>query len=751
MMYITIGKKTKHYYPDEWQFTAYQFLNVHIDDSNMIDKPFCIKDNQKIELVDTYKGRKLNHWQLPYSDNLKPTAGNVEIGYETTNGVIKEKIVILPSILSGEELQEMAKMIGDIVFNYHSFTRANFSQLTNQGMNNGENFIGANLRKKDGYSEYILNQLPSFFDVLEKNIAIIKKNPALGMQAVVKEANIIKSNKPKDLLIRKLQPNKKHVLNYDKSYDEYSVENKWLGYLIFEILTKILNSFLPNFKQYKSNNSFDNNNYNELGIAITHLNNRLDKIKSDDFIKNFNLNLKRQPIITTRLIKMKGYQAIVQAYQEIFNENFLQAFDFYNDVITAYSSGYMDNLSNIYEYWCLAVLYDNLLKIGFEPDGNQYRLENIISLQDNNLVIPSGSFFVLRKPFAQYDNNNRGDIVVRLHYEPKLFFNHQAMLQNSQKYCDYLMPDIFMEINAPRRVYGVTNFSLILDAKFKNYQNLDLDYWLNRNHDIKDIRYFQDIMHTAMWKYHYRLNDFFIIGDDQPKLRVNMSAILSPNIDFLWRGEKPLINCDFLQNQREQVEKLFANFNDLNNDIYKSFAAHKFGTLTLRPKELGKDIRRLFAMIFYYHMGLTSLCLNCGRELCNEKEFYVNDFDDGAYAVTKSEQLCQQLSGMLGGFIDRDWRDENPTTRFRACCENCQTQWRVSFCANQDTDLHYHTPQANNRIIKLGIDDEIGYIPIHYKDDQGTHCPKCGNINAQSPMLDIPIYLAMDTFGDCPF
>lgn len=751
MMYITIGKKTKHYYPDEWQFTAYQFLNIHIDDSNMIDKPFCIKDNQKIELVDTYKGRKLNHWQLPYGDNLKPTAGNVEIGYETTNGVIKEKIVILPSILSGEELQEMAKTIGDIVFNYHSFTRANFSQLTNQGMNNGENFIGANLRKKDGYSEYILNQLPSFFDVLEKNIAIIKKNPALGMQAVVKEANIIKSNKPKDLLIRKLQPNKKYALNYDKSYDEYSVENKWLGYLIFEILTKILNRFLPNFKQYKSNNSFDDNNYNELGNAIAHLNNRLDKIKSDGFIKKFNLNLKRQPIITTRLIKMKGYQAIVQAYQEIFNENFLQAFDFYNDVITAYGSGYMDNLSNIYEYWCLVVLYDNLLKIGFEPDGNQYRLENIISLQDNNLVIPSGSFFVLRKPFAQYDNDNHGDIVVRLHYEPKLFFNHQAMLQNSQKYCDYLMPDIFMEINAPRRVYGVTNFSLILDAKFKNYQNLDLDYWLNRNHDIRDIRYFQDIMHTAMWKYHYRLNDFFIIGDDQPKLRVNMSAILSPNIDFLWRGEKPLINCDFLQNQREQVEKLFANFNDLNNDIYKSFAAHKFGTLTLRPKELGKDIRRLFAMIFYYHMGLTSLCLNCGRELCNEKEFYVNDFDGRADAVTKSEQLRQQLLGILGGFIDRVWRNENPTTKFRACCENCQTQWRVSFCANKDTDLHHHTPQANNRIIKLGIDDEIGYIPIHYKDDKGTHCPKCGNINAQLPMLDIPIYLAMDTFGDCPF
>lgn len=736
-MYITIGKNQKRYMPDEWQFTAYQLLNIHIDDSNMIGKPFCIKENQKIELTDTYKGKKLNHWQLPYDDNLKPMAGNIEIGYNSNIGQITHKVVILPSILNNQELQAMAKMIGDIVFNNNSFTRADFSQQINQGINNGGSINGASVQKQGGYSDYILNQLPSLFDVLEYNLPIIEKSPSLSMRAVKKEIQIHKSNKPKDLLARKLQPNKKITLSYGKSYDEYSQENKWLGYIIFEALTNLVENSFAGFQEYQKNNTLEYQNsthYNEMVKKIDKIKHRLDKIKSNDFIKKFDLKIKRPPQITTRLIKSKGYGEIVKAYQEIFNESFLKAFEFYNDVITAYSSGYLDNLSNIYEHWCLVVLYDNLLKLGFKPDDD-CRLENVIKLQDDNLVIPSESVFVLRKPFAQYDYgysygnrlyDNRGDIVIKLYYEPKLFFNYQAMLQDSQNYYDYLTPDIFMEIDAPQRALGITNFSLILDAKFKDYQNLDLDYSLSREHHIKDIKYFQDIMHTAMYKYHYRLNNFFIKDNDTPKPRVGMSAILSPNVNFLWQGEKPLIDCDFLQNNRNQVERLFSNFNALNNDTYKKLVSHKFGTLTLRPNQLGRNIRRLFAIIFYYHMGLTSLCLGCGRELHEENEFFVNEFDDVINAMTKSEQLRQQLAKILGGFLDYDWSDVNPTTRFRACCKNCQTQWRVSFCANR-TNLHGRQPDKirNNRIIKLGIDDNIGYIPIHHKTNEGTYCPKC--------------------------
>lgn len=740
-MYITIGKNQKRYTPDEWQFTAYQFLNIHIDDPNMIGKPFCLKNNQeKIDLINTDKnGRLLKYWLLPYDDHIKPTAGNVEIGYDTTNGIIKERIVILPSILSNKEFQEMAKIIGDIVFNCHSFTRADFPQQTNQGINNGGDIRGANLQKQGGYADYILNQLPSLLDILEYNLPIVEQSPSLSMRAVKKEIQIHKSNNPKDLLARKLQPNKKITLSYGKSYDEYSPENKWLGYIIFEVLTNLVDNLLVGFQEYQKNNTFEHQNnthYNEMVKEIEKNKNRLNNIKSNDFIKKFDLKIKRPPQITTRLIKSKGYGEIVRVYQEIFNENFLKVFEFYNDVITAYSSGYLDNLSSIYEHWCLVVLYDNLLKLGFTPDENS-RLEKIISLQDDNLVIPSGSVFVLRKPFAQYDYgysygnrlyDNRGDIVIKLYYEPKLFFNYQAMLQDSQNYYDYLTPDIFMEIDAPQRALGIANFSLILDAKFKDYQNLDLDYWLSREHHIKDIKYFQDIMHTAMYKYHYRLNNFFIKDDndnDTPKPRVGMSAILSPNVNFLWQGEKPLIDCDFLQNNRNQVERLFSNFNALNNDTYKKLVSHKFGTLTLRPNQLGRDIRRLFAIIFYYHMGLTSLCLCCGRELHEEDEFFVNA-DERHHSSDIGKTKAQKESE--NGYY---FNNKNPNTRFLAKCKECTTQWRVSFCNGVDDNgenienTHSHRPNTENRIIKLGIDDDTGYIPIHHKTNEGSYCPKC--------------------------
>lgn len=742
-MYITIGENKKRYYPDKWQFTAYQFLNIHIDDPNMTDdEPFYLKNNQeKIDLINTDKnGRRLNYWLLPYNDHIRPTVGNVEIGYKTkTNSVIKEKIVILPSILDEKEFQEMAKMIGDVVFNCHSFTRANVAQITNQGINQGGNNNGANLQKQGGYSDYILNQLQSLFDVLEYNIPIIEKSPALSMRATKKEIQIHKSNKPKDLLARKLQPNKKITLSYGKYYDEYSQENKWLGYIIFEALTNLLDNLLVGFQEYQQNNTFEHQNnayYNEMVKEIEKNKNRLNNIKSNDFIKKFDLKIKRPPQITTRLIKSKGYGEIVRAYQEIFNENFLKAFEFYNDVITAYSSGYLDNLSNIYEHWCLVVLYDNLLKLGFKPDDD-CRLENIIKLQDDNLVIPSGSIFVLRKPFAQYDYDNRGNnrgnnIVVRLYYEPQI---------DKRNNRGYYTPDIKIDITAPKRVYGITNFSVILDAKFKDYQknnrrnNYNYNSFIHRLVDSEQNKFFtirdkmlflSDIIGVSMYKYHYDL-------ENQP----NMSMILHPNSEnrFLWRGEmdckKFLIDNDILTDNnfelfKDEIQRAM-NWGNVN-DYLENCVSHQFGTLTLRPKELGRDIRRLFAIIFYYHMGLTSLCLGCGRELHEEGEFFVNGFDDKINHSTK----CQEHQERRKRNLPTIWNRVNPTTAFRAVCKDCHTNWRVSFCNGKDdrnngvrNTIHNDEPNKENRIIKLGINDETGYIPIHHKTNEGTYCPKC--------------------------
>ncbi|OPH38439.1 hypothetical protein [Moraxella lacunata] len=719
--------------PDEWQFTAYQVLNIHIDDSNMIGKPFCLKDNQeKIDLINTDRnGRLLKHWLLPYDKHIKPTAGNVDIGYETTNGVVKERIVILPSILDKKEFQEMAKMIGDVVFNCHSFTRADVAQQTNQGINQGGNNNGASSQKQGGYSDYILEQLPSLFKVLEHHIPIIEKSPSLSMRAVKKEIQIHKSNNPKDLLARKLQPNKKITLSYGKSYDDYSPENKWLGYIIFKVLTNLVENLLVGLQEYQKNNTFEyqnNTHHNETVKKINEIKHRLDKIKSNDFIKKFDLKLNRPPQITTRLIKSKGYGEIVRAYQEIFNENFLKAFEFYNDVTTAYSSGYLDNLSNIYEHWCLVVLYDNLLKLGFKPDDD-CRLENVIKLQDDNLVIPSESVFVLEKPFTQDEKGKSLDkIVIELHYEPKI---------NKRNNKGYYTPDIKIDIVAPEeRVYGITNFSVILDAKFKKYErdyNRLVENLENRTNNFLNIRdkmlFLSDMIGVSMYKYHYDLEK-----------KPNMSMILHPNNEsdkFLWRGElnfkKFLLDSNILKND---------NFNLLKEEIQQemdwgniseyieSQVSHKFGTLTLRPSQLGRDIRRLFAMIFYYHMGLTSLCLGCGRELHEEDEFFVNEFDDEIKYTTKCQEYQQRLQNRLPTKIA--WNRFNPNTAFRAVCKDCHTNWRVSFCNGKDdrnngvrNTIHYYEPNKENRIIKLGINDETGYIPIHHKTNEGTYCPKC--------------------------
>lgn len=743
-MYITIGRNGKRYYPDEWQFVAYQFLNIHLDDKERVGKPYCIKLHNGIEEIlelsniDKY-GNTLNYWQLPYDDYIKPTAGEVYIGYEKKDGnKVREKIVILPSVLQADEFEQMAIQIANIVFNCQSFTLANFSQQTQQGI--GENrgqHIGATVESQPlGQFDQLLTKLPKFLDVLDKNLEIIEKTPALTMRAVKQQASIIKSNKPKDLLTRKIQPTKKTTLSYEKVYDDNSPENRWLGYLVYKTLPNLVDSFLTNFQDYQKISALEQVDKDRLAghdETITEIKKKLALIQKGNFISKFK-SVSRVPPITTRLVKSKGYATILRNFQEVFKDDLLIAFQQYQETVTAYTSGYVDNLSNIYEHWCLVVLYHNLLKIGFKPETEKDRLESAIELKDNNLVIPSQSVFRLSKPFAQYDNkiaNSQKKITISLYYEAKLFFDEQKMLADSSAYYDYLTPDIFMEIEAPERAYGLERFSVILDAKFKNYDGLNLSYWLARIHELKDIKYFQDVMHTAMYKYHYRLTNFYIKNIDVKKSQVGLSAILHPNKGFLWQGEKPLEDCEFLKVDKSEISKLFGDFSYLNSITYKSFVAHKFGSLILRPNSIAKDIRRLFAIIFHYHMGLTSLCLQCGRELYLENEFKINNDDNTSFdnKMTKYREMILQTQGVLDGFIDYKWADGNPTTKFHAKCINCHTEWRVSFCASKKGHSNQPDIINNNRIIKVGIDNKnnIGHLAIHNITEEGTYCPKCGN------------------------
>ncbi|MFW2178219.1 MULTISPECIES: hypothetical protein [unclassified Moraxella] len=736
-MYITIGKNKKPYYPDDWQFVAYQFLNIHIEDIEMEGKPYCLRNSQEITLtnIDKY-GNQTKYWQLPYNEHIKPTVGEVYIGYKKKDGSnIKEKIIILPSVLKIDEFEQMAKQIANIVFNCHSFTYADFSQQVQQGssLTDGER-IGANTDTKQGSKfEQLLEKLPQFLEILEGNLQTIERNPALAMRAVKKEGDISKSNKPKDLLMRKLQPNKKRTLTYDKVYDEFSPENKWLGYLVYETLPRLVNNFLNGYVNQKKDSELEQQDKDKINVLledVERIQSKIKTIQSNSFAKKFDLKIKAPPSITTKLMKSKGYSAILQAYYKIFDENFLKAFQQYQETITAYSSGYVDNLSNIYEHWCLVILYENLLKLGFKPLSDSDRLENNITLADDNLIIPSQSVFRLSKPFAQYDNFvpiSEKNITITLYYEPSI----PKKQNNGHSY----KPDIKIDIVAPKRCYGLESFSLILDAKFKEYtRRYRSDYnslvvsCLNKSdgEKFKVVRdkmiMLSDIIGASMFKYHADVNS-----------PPDMSVILHPNVgdEFNWRGEFSLE--EFLRDNNHltndsilMLKRLVREALGLDTERYiVNRVLHKFGSLTLRPNSLAKDIRRLFTIIFHYHMGLTSLCLHCGRELYEEMEFLVNcDERHVASDVGKSMHQKQLENGY-------SWKNTDPSTRFHAKCQDCNTQWRVSFCANNGSEVrHTHTPSNNNRIVKVGVNDSndnIGYMPIHDRLNDITFCPSCGS------------------------
>lgn len=713
MMYITIGKNKKRYYPDEWQFVAYQFLNIHIEDDDMEGEPFCLKGSKKISLTNIDRhGRRLDYWQLPYDDYLKPTVGRVCIAYKKKNGEqVEERIVILPSIIDGEEFKIMAIQIANIAFNRHSFTYADFDQRVNQGGGLSGGFYGANIEtRKSDQLHQLLDKLPKFLEILSKNLTMIERNPALSMRATIKKGDIKKSRKAKDLILRKTQSHKKNVFMYDKVYDEYSPENEWLGYLVYSFLPDLLNKFLRKYVDYLEKCQDDerkkSDTFNQLYGVIEEVDKKLKKIQNHALLKKFK-SISVQPKPTTRLSKAKGYSSVFRAYNQIFSVDFLKAFQQYQETVIAYTSGTMDNLSNIYEHWCLVILYDSLLNLGFMPKSNSDRLEQKIRLEDGNLVLPSETTFELQKPFSGKN------ISIKIYYEPKLFFEEEGRKR-------YLTPDIYIDINAPKKKLGLEKFSLILDAKFKNYEYLNLGYFLSGDYDLKDVKYFQDVMHTSMYKYHYRLANFYMHEGDLYRGRVGMSAILHPNDTFLWQGEKPLVNCDFLALERGNVLELFKKYPKLNSLTYNDFVSHKFGSLVFRPKSLAQDIRRLFTLIFHYHMGLTSLCLCCGRELHEEYEFLVNcDERRNTSDINKSMEKKQKERS-------RSWSNSDPETKFHAKCKVCNTQWRISFCANE-TPRHSDKPSHNNRIVKIGISDDVGWIPIHDRFKDITFCPSCGS------------------------
>lgn len=755
-VYITKNKpNTEKIYEEEWlsSFVAYQKLYIHIEDENIKGKPYVKKVNNERNNLIHYGG---NCWKLPYYNefedkkkendrneakigvkDIKPSLGIVTIGFDRKDGTHFERdLYIAPSVLTAEELQEMAIHISRLIFNHKSFTLSNMNVPTARNTSPGKSPSASIQHKKlvDGKSniDNFLQNILNFLNTLDKNLKQIAQQPAFSMRSEKQIIPINKSKKPKDMIQHKLNPYKKLTLSYAKTYDDLSLENQWLGYIVFEFLDKNIQNLIDQLQEDFIKTDFNNDNKKR----IDEIKKKFEDIKSISFLSKFNLKLKKEPIITTRLTTRNGYAEIFNAYQKISSSHFIKAFNFHQSVVESYSQGYVDNLSNIYEYWTLFIIYDNLLQIGFQPKDNYLDdLDYCIQLKDNQLELPSETKVTLVKELIKDKK-----VEIDLYYEPKLYRTEKAMLEKSIKYRDYLTPDIYVVVKLFENEEETEFMNFIMDAKFKNYEkdnNQEIITYVDLIKDKDKSDFFYDLLDVAMLKYHQNLKEFWIVDKRQKHEQVKMSFILHPNSldDFCWLGERSVIlHCNeskFMHIEPKSLRSYIKYYyskskykcKDLDGSIdIDNIIGHTVGSATLRPVSLGTDIRRLFTLIFHYHFGLTNVCLHCGHELHNEDEFLV--YPKAEKDEYKSTQLTRQLKEIEDGlisqqseydtqgiYIDRKWSDDKPTTNFQAKCSKCQTEWIIFECTNK------------HHMLKVVSEKNLD---IHFVKDNQVRCPKCG-------------------------
>jgi hypothetical protein len=663
----------------EISITAYEYPIFEIPpEENLLGEPYCVKSegveniSLRKELID---GKEC--WRLPYSESLKPTQGISTIKFKRKNNSdFSLKINVAPSIFSEDDFYKMVNEIGIFALNYQSFMYSNRQLLTyKESLNTplSKNQLSTSSKQQTGEKIYI--------PPLERLIKIIENhlnNNALKSSNLISKSQIFrieKSTSSKDLIKRQTQPHKRLTIGQHKSFQPDSPENQWLKYIIhFELL-----SFVEKLqKQFQINSdikSIDSpSNERILNEDIELLRRKISQLTKHPFFTN--VTLKRQrPQTTTKLLKLNGYSQIYQHYHEIFKNEVFESFKISQQIQKFSPNLPLENLAEIYEIWCLSAIYHSLCQLGFQGDA----LYHSFTIKDHQIKLKNQHQFKLSKPFAN------GEISCVITYQAKL--QHA----NSDR---YYTPDIKIDITAPKRHFGLEHFSIILDPKYKNFPLCN-----EKNNIITEI------LSVAMYKYHQQL-----------EVKPDASFILHPvsNQKFHWLGEQPLFhyldNHDLTNDLNNQFDKYF-----LTDDKYTSFVAHKFAAAPLRPKCVGLDIRRLFTLIFHYHMGLTSLCLCCGRELKDDDEFFVNNEDNNISITMKSKERTIF-----------PWNSSDPSTKFRAVCKECNNEWRISFCRYH----HKNQPNAFNRIIKIGRTDEnLKWFPIHRFDEfRRTACPSCGNI-----------------------
>lgn len=670
----------------EFSMTAYEYPIFEIPlEENLIGTPYCITEEGNIPLKKETLGGK-EFWKIPYSENLKPTQGVSRLKFKRKNqSDFSIQIHISPSIFNENDFYQMVHEIGVLALNYQSFTYSSQQLLSSKEVSTAirsENQLSTSFKKvKD--ENLSIKPLEKLITIIDGYL-IANALTSYNLTSKIQVFRIEKSNVPQDLIKRRSQPHKRLSVGHHKAFHQDSPENQWLKYIIHYDLINLLEknqsqSIINSNIKYILDESSDGK---ILGKKLETLKNKVYRLQQHPFFKKITLKQQR-PQITTKLLKTNGYYQIYQHYHNIFKSDFFQSFKISQQIQKFSKNLPLENLSEIYEIWCLSIIYHSLCQLGFKGDA----LYHSFSIKDHQIKIKNQFQFEMIKTFA----NEK--IRCLITYQAKI-----SRLEHGK----YYTPDIKIDITAPKRKYGLENFSIILDPKYKNFPLCN-----EKNNIITEV------LNVAMSKYHQQL-----------EVKPHASFILHPisNEKFHWLGEEPLFHYLDKNHLIKDLHNEFDKYN-LQETQYTSFIAHKFAALPLRPKNIGLDIHRLFTLIFHYHMGLTSLCLCCGRELQDDDEFFVNNENKQISKTMKSKEKNEY-----------PWDNSDPSTAFRAVCKSCNNEWRVSFCRyHPKTNSRNNPPNVFNRIIKIGQidkDQDTKWFSIHkFERGRGTACPSCGQIH----------------------
>lgn len=747
---------------EPWTAVAYEKCYIRLTNGALEFEtpPFVVNGNgDAIELR-----RESQGWILPFTVGYNPfgyaegvTVGDVTVYWKMKGHLQgKKNINITPSILSLTDFESMLKDIGLIGVSLKAFMQSNLRVKTGDG-DGGINPSAVLTRIKAIDPD--ITKIENFIGLVKRQLSVIEQKPCYDLVQSVGLLAIVKSYHAKHLIQRKINSQKRVVQGITKSMSMDSYENQWLVQFSNHKLLPLIDLLETRSKSVSNFDSDEKNTNNEdfklkeiLDLRIEQLRKDVDIIKKHPFIQKIKFTSSLNKVITTRLLTRSGYSTIYNAYNNLFSEDVIKDLAKYEVISEAIAKGTLRSIANIYEIWCFFELYNQFVtKLKFEPVDPELTLFNNLNLKDGFLEFPKNEMYSLKRNFAGQS------LEVDLIYEGNLKRKEGSASWH---------PDIIIKIRAPKRFYGYNKdeFIIVLDAKFHDYKS-----------SVNKKLLMGDVVDVAMGKYY-----------SYSKVKPDMSMILHPNHGdkYTWLGEQKFV--DFLNMDKAVYDaRIYENIQIKVNkgvlpieidDDCKGFVAHKLGALAFRAGSR-VDVSRLFSIIFHYHLGLTSLCLCCGKELKEQREFLKNDSkadqEDGnkkfwerfieyqryIYSYSnedvysdfsffeKNKIVTKKMFEAVNEYwhereykdklyLDKDWSDEDPTTAFRAVCGGCKSEWRISFCSDSSHDTtasqSKSRPSSKNRIVKIGrVEDEStkkrAWYSIHLRDEMNKkmRCPGC--------------------------